>query len=68
MARCVTRKYTTFGKEVAKKLIDLDMNNSDLAKKIGVSPMYISDILQGKRIATERKKQIAEILGLTIAI
>lgn len=68
MARCVTRMYTPFGKEVAKKLIDLDMNNSDLAEKIGVSPMYISDILQGKRIATERKKQIAEILGLTIAI
>lgn len=66
MARCETRKYTPFGKEVAKKLIDLDMNNSDLAGKIGVSPMYISDILQGKRIATERKKQIAEVLQINI--
>ncbi|WP_410495183.1 helix-turn-helix transcriptional regulator [Cellulosilyticum sp. ST5] len=66
MARCATRNYTPFGKEVAKKLIDLDMNNSDLAEKIGVSPMYISDILQGKRVATERKKQIVEILQLNL--
>lgn len=64
MAKRNTKVYTPFGKEVAKRMIDLDMDNTDLATQIGISPMYIYDILSGKRVAIERKKQIANVVGI----
>lgn len=64
MANRNTKVYTPFGKAVAKRMIDLDMDNTDLATQIGISPMYIYDILSGKRVATERKKQIASVVGI----
>lgn len=48
MANRNTKVYIPFGKAVAKRMIDLDMDNTDLATQIGISPMYIYDILSGK--------------------
>lgn len=64
MANRNTKVYIPFGKAVAKRMIDLDMDNTDLATQIGISPMYIYDILSGKRVAIERKKQIANVVGI----
>lgn len=64
MAYQKTKNYTPFGKAVAKRMIDLDMNNSMLAEKLGVQSAYINDILKGTREAKARKKQIAEIVGI----
>ena len=68
MARAKTKEYTLFGKEVAKALIDKGWENRDLAEALGVSDTYITDILQGKRKATKKKKEMAEILGLNIVL
>lgn len=66
MARKI--KYTPFGKEVKKKLIDMDMDDGELARIIGISQSYLTDILKGTRIGTERKKQIAKYLELDLVI
>lgn len=64
MANRRTGNYTPFGKAVSKRFVDLNMNNVILAEKLGVTPSYVNDILKGTRKATERKKQIAEIVGI----
>lgn len=66
MARKI--KLTPFGKEVEKALIDRDMTKSELAKKLGITQAYLTDILKGTREGTERKKQIAEYLGLDLVM
>lgn len=66
MARKI--KLTPFGKEVEKALIDRDMSKSELAKILGITQAYLTDILKGTREGTERKKQIAEYLGLDLVI
>ena len=64
MANRKTGNYTAFGKDVSKRLVDLDMNNTVLAEQLGITSQYLYDILAGTRKATKRKKQIAEIVGL----
>lgn len=66
MARKI--KLTPFGKEVEKALIDRDMSKSELAKILGITQAYLTDILKGTREGTERKKQIAEYLGLDLVV
>lgn len=66
MARKI--KLTPFGKEVEKALIDKDMEKGDLARAIGISQPYLTDILKGTREGRERKKQIAEYLGLDLVL
>lgn len=66
MARKI--KLTHFGKEVEKALIDKDMDKGDLAKAIGISQAYLTDILKGTRNGTERKKQIAEYLKIDLIV
>lgn len=62
MARKI--KLTPFGKEVEKALIDKDMSKRELAEILGITQAYLTDILKGTREGKERKKQIAEYLGL----
>ncbi len=66
MARKI--KLTPFGKEVEKALIDKDMDKGELAKAVGISQAYLTDILKGTRNATERKKQIAEYLKIDLVV
>lgn len=66
MARKI--KLTPFGKEVAKALIDKDMDKGELAKAVGISQAYLTDILKGTRNGTERKKQIAEYLKIDLIV
>lgn len=66
MARKI--KLTPFGKEVEKALIDKDMDKGELAKAIGISQAYLTDILKGTRNGTERKKQIAEYLKIDLIV
>lgn len=55
---------SNFGKEVRKAMIDKDIKLKDLAKEIGVSISYISDILNDNRNGSKYKIKIAEYLGL----
>ena len=63
MSRCFTA-LTPFGKEIKKRMIDLDMEQKDLAKAVGVVPSYISDVFRGARSGVKIKKKICEAVGL----
>lgn len=66
MARKI--KLTPFGKEVEKALIDRDMSKSDLSKELGITQAYLTDILKGTRVGTEKKKHIAAYLKLDVVL
>lgn len=51
-------------KEILKALIDRDWTTTDLANEMGISRMYLNDLLNFRRGAVARMEQIKEILGL----
>ena len=55
---------TDFGKEIRKRLIDLDMDTKDLAEKMHYSPSYVGEILRGTRKAERVRREICEAVGL----
>lgn len=59
-----TKEYTPFGKKVAKALIDLDLNNKELAEAIGITPAYLTDILKGRRPGNKQKVIICKLLSI----
>ena len=61
------RKVTEFGKAIRKRLIDLDMNQTDLARRIGTSKVTITYIIHGDRNPGRWEAAIREILGLSSA-
>ena len=58
------KKLTAFGKKVKKRLIDLDMEQKDLAKALGVSSMTVSHILYGERSGEEWIPKICAALDM----
>lgn len=61
------KNYTEFGIKVRAELLRRDMTIAELAEKIGICSMYLSDILRGnrgKRKGQQYKAKIAEILGI----
>ena len=55
---------TPYGVEVCKKLIDKRMTHAELAKQIGCSRPYLSDILNGRRNDLKYSKVINQVLGI----
>ncbi|WP_368868373.1 multiprotein-bridging factor 1 family protein [Staphylococcus epidermidis] len=55
---------TEFGLKVRTELLKRDVTNKQLAKMMGISNAYLSDILRGRRDAPEQKKRIAKILDI----
>ena len=51
-------------KEILKALIDRDWTPTDLANEMGISRMYLNDLLNFRRGSIFRMKQIKGILGL----
>ena len=51
-------------KEILKALIDRDWTSTDLANEMGISRMYLNDLLNFRRGTVARMEQIKEILGL----
>ena len=51
-----------FGIEVKNLLLDIGMKQAELAKKMGVSESYISEILSGKREAFDARKKILSVV------
>ncbi len=56
------RKLTPFGEKVKERLIDLNMTQKKLAKKIGTSEVYLSLILYGERSGEKYIDAINEVL------
>ena len=44
------------------------MSKGELAKVLGISQPYLTDILKGTRAGHERKKEIAKYLGLDLIV
>lgn len=51
-------------KEILKALIDRDWTTTDLANEMGISRMYLNDLLNFRRRTVARMEEIKEILGL----
>ena len=57
-------KGLSYRDKVKIALIEKNMSQRDLAKKMNISIVYLTDILAGNRTALDRRKQIAEILEM----
>lgn len=56
-----------FGIEVRNQLFKVKMTQSELAKRIGISDAYLSDIIRGKKDGTkaqEHIRRIKKVLGI----
>jgi transcriptional regulator with XRE-family HTH domain len=56
--------YTPFGMQVRAILLQRGITSGELAKQIGISDSYLSDILRGGRKGKKQKARIAKVLGL----
>lgn len=57
-------KLTPFGVAVKKALIDREMTQVELARQIGISKQYVSDILYGIKRGREQVPYIVTLLDL----
>lgn len=57
------KRPTDFGKYVKKRLIDLDMQQCELATAIGTTPSMITHIIYGERDISKWIEPIREALG-----
>lgn len=61
------KNTTEFGRWVKKKLIDLNMTQAELAKRVGCSRHYINQILAGTRKKSKYIPEIKKILKDKVA-
>lgn len=64
MKRQRNKNLTPFGRLVSKALIDRDMTRAALAAEVGISPQYLSYILNGTRSGRKYIEVIAQALDL----
>ena len=64
MSQINRRRYSAFGKKIAKGLIDKDMTAKQLADMLGTTPQYVNKILHGERAGKKYLDQIREILDI----
>ena len=60
--------YSEFGLKVRSALLQREVTMTTLARKVGITPAYLSEILKGtrgKRTGEKYKSKIYEILGIT---
>lgn len=55
-----------FGIKVKKKLVELNMTQRELAKRLQMNENYLTDILSGRRSGKKYKSKIIEILKIDI--
>lgn len=55
---------TDFGIKVRTELLKREITLTEFAAELGISTAYLSDILRGRRDATEQKQRIAKLLDL----
>ena len=59
-------ELTPFGRQVKIRLLERGMDASELARRVGTSPVQISRILHGKRPGREQIPKIASELGIEL--
>lgn len=60
----MTENQKELKKEILKALIDKEWSATDLANAMGISRVYMNDLINGRRISVARMEQIKKILGL----
>ncbi|WP_025685316.1 helix-turn-helix domain-containing protein [Paenibacillus maysiensis] len=60
--------YTEFGIEARKIMLQRNIKMIHIAKELGVSSTYVSEIFKGTREGKKQKPIIAEILGIEIEV
>ena len=61
----MTENQKELKKEILKALIDKEWSATDLANEIGISRVYMNDLINGRRNSVARMEQIKKILGLS---
>lgn len=59
-----TYPVSDFGKAIKKRLIDIDMTQMELARKMNVSAPYVGEILRGTRTSENARRKVCEAVGL----
>jgi len=60
----VKTRYSQYGKEIKRKLIEKDMSQKELAAHVGIHPKRISDIIRGTFPGLKYRKKISEVLDI----
>lgn len=60
----MNEEQKTLKKEILKALIDRDWTPTDLAELMGISRMYLNDLINFRRKSDKRINQIKEILEI----
>ncbi len=55
---------TTFGIKAKKAMLDRHMTQTALAKELGISNSYLTEIFHGTRKGSKQKEKIAKILKI----
>ena len=58
------RRLSPFGKAIKRALLDKNMTQEELAKRVGTSPAYLGLILFGNRTGMKYRPGIVAELGL----
>ncbi len=64
MLKSDKRKLTPIGKIIKKRLVDLDMSQTELAEKVGTTSEYLSYIISGRRKGHKYIEKIFSTLEL----
>lgn len=60
-------RYSEFGKQIKKKLIERNMTAKQLANELGTTPQYLNKIIHGERSGKKYIDAIKCILKIDIA-
>lgn len=58
------KAYSEFGLKARMVMLQKRISGASIAKELGVSATYISEILKGTRQGKGKREQIAKILGI----
>ena len=59
-----SKRCTPFGMKVKIRLLEQNMTNRDLARKIGMADSTVCDVIFGRNKRQETQAIIAEVLGI----
>ncbi len=61
-----TNDASTIHKEIKKGLIDVDLTQTDIARKLKISKQYVNVVIKGRRRTLRVRKAIAKAVGKRI--
>ena len=61
----MTENQKELKKEILKALIDKEWSATELANAMGISRVYMNDLINGRRVSVARMEQIKKILGIS---